>query len=123
MPQSWPSNGSSPTPSTWADPRTLSGVDVELRASDDDRNRVVAALHQHTAAGRLTLDEFSDRAGAVWTARTLGDLAALTRDLPALPTPVVDAGPVGRGRQELLMVFAAAAMTLLLLGGLLAVTR
>lgn len=123
MPPSWRSNGSSPTPSTWADPRTLSGVDVELRASDDDRNRVVAALHQHTAAGRLTLDEFSERAGAVWTARTLGDLAALTRDLPALPDPIVDAGPVGRGRQELLMVFAAAALTLLLLGGLLAVTR
>lgn len=123
MPPNWPSNGSSQTPSTWADPRTLSGVDVELRASDDDRNRVVAALHQHTAAGRLTLDEFSDRAGAVWTARTLGDLAALTRDLPALPNSVVDAGPVGRGRQELLMVFAAAALTLLLLGGLLAVTR
>lgn len=123
MPPNWPSNGSSPTPSTWADPRTLSGVDVELRASDDDRNRVVAALHQHTAAGRLTLDEFSDRAGAVWTARTLGDLAALTRDLPALPNSAVDAGPVGRGRQELLMVFAAAALTLLLLGGLLAVTR
>ncbi|MCG5453691.1 MULTISPECIES: DUF1707 SHOCT-like domain-containing protein [Micromonospora] len=98
-------------------------MDVELRASDDDRNRVVAALHQHTAAGRLTLDEFSDRAGAVWTARTLGDLAALTRDLPALPTSGVDTGPVGRGRQELLMVFAAAAITLLLLGGLLAVTR
>ncbi|RAO60190.1 DUF1707 SHOCT-like domain-containing protein [Micromonospora saelicesensis] len=98
-------------------------MDVELRASDDDRNRVVAALHQHTAAGRLTLDEFSDRAGAVWTARTLGDLAALTRDLPALPNPVVNAGPVERGRQELLMVFAAAALTLLLLGGLLAVTR
>ncbi|MEH0927989.1 DUF1707 domain-containing protein [Micromonospora inaquosa] len=98
-------------------------MDVELRASDDDRNRVVAALHQHTAAGRLTLDEFSERAGAVWTARTLGDLAALTRDLPALPDPIVDAGPVGRGRQELLMVFAAAALTLLLLGGLLAVTR
>ncbi|MEU1364235.1 DUF1707 domain-containing protein [Micromonospora zamorensis] len=98
-------------------------MDVELRASDDDRNRVVAELHQHTAAGRLTLDEFSDRAGAVWTARTLGDLAALTRDLPALPNSVVDADPVGRGRQELLMVFAAAALTLLLLGGLLAVTR
>lgn len=123
MPPNWPSNGSSPTPSTWADPRTLSGVDVELRASDDDRNRVVAALHQHTAAGRLTLDEFSDRAGAVWTARTLGDLAALTRDLPALPDPAVGVGRVERGRQELLMVFAAAALTLLLLGGLLAVTR
>ncbi|MGC4744228.1 DUF1707 SHOCT-like domain-containing protein [Micromonospora sp. DT201] len=99
-------------------------MDVELRASDDDRNRVVAELHRHTAAGRLTLDEFSDRAGAVWTARTLGDLAALTRDLPALPAPAKDGDdPVGHGRRELLMLFAAAALTLLLLGGFLAVTR
>ncbi|MFG1841327.1 DUF1707 SHOCT-like domain-containing protein [Micromonospora sp. DT228] len=98
-------------------------MDVELRASDDDRNRVVAELHRHTAAGRLTLDEFSDRAGAVWTARTLGDLAALTRDLPVLPHPTVDGDPVEHGRRELLMLFAAAALTLLLLGGFLAVTR
>ncbi|MEU7651253.1 DUF1707 domain-containing protein [Micromonospora taraxaci] len=98
-------------------------MDVELRASDDDRNRVVAELHRHTAAGRLTLDEFSDRAGAVWTARTLGDLAALTRDLPALSDPVVGSDTVGNGRRELLMLFAAAAITLLLLGGFLAITR
>ncbi|GGO10304.1 DUF1707 SHOCT-like domain-containing protein [Micromonospora parathelypteridis] len=99
-------------------------MDVELRASDDDRNRVVAELHRHTAAGRLTLDEFSDRAGAVWTARTLGDLAALTRDLPVLPDPAKDGDDsVGHGRRELLMLFAAAALTLLLLGVFLAVTR
>ncbi|WFE51816.1 MULTISPECIES: DUF1707 domain-containing protein [unclassified Micromonospora] len=98
-------------------------MDVELRASDDDRNRVVAELHRHTAAGRLTLDEFSDRAGAVWTARTLGDLAALTRDLPALADPAVGSDAVGHGRRELLMLFAAAAVTLLLLGGFLAITR
>ncbi|MET8044538.1 DUF1707 domain-containing protein [Micromonospora sp. NPDC005215] len=98
-------------------------MDVELRASDDDRNRMVAELHRHTAAGRLTLDEFSDRAGAVWTARTLGDLAALTRDLPALPDPTADSDPAGHGRRELLMLFAAAALTLLLLGGFLSVTR
>ncbi|MGW0216480.1 DUF1707 SHOCT-like domain-containing protein [Micromonospora chokoriensis] len=98
-------------------------MDVELRASDDDRNRVVAELHRHTAAGRLTLDEFSERAGAVWTARTLGDLAALTRDLPALSDPAVGGDTVGHGRRELLMLFAAAAVTLLLLGGFLAITR
>ncbi|MEU7922599.1 DUF1707 SHOCT-like domain-containing protein [Micromonospora zamorensis] len=98
-------------------------MDVELRASDDDRNRVVAELHRHTAAGRLTLDEFSDRAGAVWTARTLGDLAALTRDLPALSDKPGDRDTVGHGHRELLMLFAAAALTLLLLGGFLAITR
>ncbi|MEU4399388.1 DUF1707 domain-containing protein [Micromonospora orduensis] len=99
-------------------------MDVELRASDDDRHRVVADLHRHTTAGRLTLDEFSERVGAVWTARTLGDLAALTRDLPALPdAPAAGAADVGHGRRELLVLFAVAALTLLLLGGFLAVTR
>ncbi|MEV1333496.1 DUF1707 domain-containing protein [Micromonospora costi] len=97
-------------------------MDVELRASDDDRQRVVAELQGHTAAGRLTLDEFSDRVGAVWNARTLGDLAALTRDLPA---PAGAAGPPSttHGRRELLVVFAAAALTLLLLGVFMAVSR
>ncbi|TNH30435.1 DUF1707 domain-containing protein [Micromonospora orduensis] len=99
-------------------------MDVELRASDDDRHRVVADLHRHTTAGRLTLDEFSERVGAVWTARTLGDLAALTRDLPALPDDrATGATDVGHGRRELLVLFAVAALTLLLLGGFLAVTR
>ncbi|MET8087829.1 DUF1707 domain-containing protein [Micromonospora sp. NPDC005197] len=102
-------------------------MDVELRASDDDRHRVVAELHRHTTEGRLTLDEFSERAGAVWASRTLGDLAALTRDLPALPDPAAaTAGggdPIGHGRRELLVLFAVAALTLLLLGGFLAVTR
>ncbi|MGK5742791.1 DUF1707 SHOCT-like domain-containing protein [Micromonospora sp. URMC 103] len=96
-------------------------MDVELRASDDDRQRVVAELQGHTAAGRLTLDEFSDRVGAAWNARTLGDLAALTRDLPA---PAGPAAPAARhGRRELLAVFAAAALTLLLLGLFMAVSR
>ncbi|MFF5053778.1 DUF1707 domain-containing protein [Micromonospora sp. NPDC000663] len=99
-------------------------MDVELRASDDDRHRVVADLHRHTTAGRLTLDEFSERVGAVWTARTLVDLAALTRDLPALPDDQATAATgVGHARRELLVLFAVAALTLLLLGGFLAVTR
>ncbi|MFI5929888.1 DUF1707 domain-containing protein [Micromonospora sp. NPDC051543] len=101
-------------------------MDVELRASDDDRHRVVAELHRHTTVGRLTLDEFSERVGAVWTSRTLGDLAALTRDLPALPEPAAATtgdGGIGHGRRELLVLFAVAALTLLLLGGFLAVTR
>ncbi|MFI7487273.1 DUF1707 domain-containing protein [Micromonospora echinaurantiaca] len=98
-------------------------MDVQLRASDDDRHRVVAELQRHTAAGRLTLDEFADRAGAVWTARTLGDLAALTRDLPPPAAPATP-DPAGmHGRRELLAIFAAAALTLLLLGLVLAVVR
>jgi hypothetical protein len=93
---------------------------VELRASDDDRQRVVAVLQRHTQAGRLTLEEFSERVGEVYTARTLGQLAVLTQDLPAEPPPATAAGT---GRRDLLVVFAVAAFTLLLLGIFMAVTR
>ncbi|TDC57474.1 DUF1707 domain-containing protein [Micromonospora sp. KC207] len=99
-------------------------MDVELRASDDDRHRVVAGLQRHTSLGRLTLDEFSDRVAEVWAARTLGDLAAVTRDLPADPPadPAAAASPA-HGRRDMLVVFAVAVATLLLLGLLTAVTR
>jgi len=55
----------------------------DLRASDADRDRVSAALGEHLAAGRLTLEEFSERVGAAQTARTHGELERLSRDLPA----------------------------------------
>lgn len=99
----------------------LFGVDVQMRASDDDRQRVIAALQRHTAVGRLSLDEFSERVGQVYSARTLGDLATVTRDLPSEPVPVA---AVDRdGRRDLLVLFAVAAATLVLLGLFMAVTR
>ncbi|MGH9278293.1 MAG: DUF1707 SHOCT-like domain-containing protein [Acidimicrobiales bacterium] len=55
----------------------------DLRIGDDERNAVIAALREHTAAGRLTLGEFSDRAGAVFAARTQSELDLVTVDLPA----------------------------------------
>lgn len=85
-----------------------------MRASDEDRHRVIAALQRHTAAGRLTLDEFSDRAGAVYAARTLGDLATVVRDLPAEPAP--SAPVTGDGGRQLVIAFAVAAAVLVLLG-------
>lgn len=54
----------------------------EMRISDADRDRVLAILRDHTADGRLTLDEFSERAEAVVAARTSSDLKPLTADLP-----------------------------------------
>lgn len=54
-----------------------------MRASDNDRERTLAALREHTAAGRLTLDEFAERASTVYAARTLTELASTTADLPA----------------------------------------
>ncbi|MFJ8819626.1 DUF1707 SHOCT-like domain-containing protein [Amycolatopsis thermoflava] len=55
-----------------------------IRASDEDRERVVATLRREVGTGRLTLDEFSQRAEDAYRARTIGELEALTRDLPAV---------------------------------------
>jgi hypothetical protein len=67
-------------------PAPLAGVTlaaVSVRASDHDREQTLAALREHTAAGRLTLDEFAERASTVYAARTLNELATTTADLPA----------------------------------------
>ena len=56
--------------------------DPRLRASDADRERIVEQLRQHTADGRLTMEEFEQRMSAAYAAKTYGDLAELTRDLP-----------------------------------------
>lgn len=56
--------------------------DPNVRASDADRERIVEQLRQHTADGRLTMDEFEQRMTAAYAAKTYGELAQLTRDLP-----------------------------------------
>jgi hypothetical protein len=56
---------------------------LELRASDADRDRTIAELREHTAAGRLTPEEFSERVERATAARTLAELEALGHDLPA----------------------------------------
>jgi hypothetical protein len=55
----------------------------DLRASDSDRERVVALLGDALADGRLSHEEYSERMPLALAARTLGDLAGLTRDLAA----------------------------------------
>lgn len=52
------------------------------RIADADRDRVVALLRLHCTEGRITLDEFSDRVGAVYEARTADALDDVVRDLP-----------------------------------------
>lgn len=56
-----------------------------LRASDLDREARISVLREAAAQGRLTLEEFSERVEAVNRARTLGELATLTQDLPQPP--------------------------------------
>jgi hypothetical protein len=55
----------------------------DLRASDADRERVVALLTQAAGDGRLTLGEHAERAERAYAARTLGELSVLTTDLAA----------------------------------------
>ena len=55
----------------------------DLRASDSDRERVVSMLGEALADGRLSHDEYAERMPLALSARTLGDLAALTGDLAA----------------------------------------
>lgn len=69
----------------------------DLRASDSDRDRVLAVLSDATADGRLSSEEFSERMSRAVSARTLGELAALTSDLSSTPVVHVDAGRVISG--------------------------
>jgi hypothetical protein len=56
-----------------------------LRASHQDRDRVAELLRTAAGDGRLTAEELDERLEKALTARTYGELAALSRDLPAAP--------------------------------------
>ncbi len=60
---------------------------ASMRASSADRERAVDVLKAGFAEGRLTQDEYNDRMGRAYAARTYGELASLTADLPAGPLP------------------------------------
>jgi len=53
-----------------------------VRAGDADRDAAAAALGEHFAQGRLTLDELSARLDATLTATTHGELFQAARELP-----------------------------------------
>ncbi|AWW42625.1 hypothetical protein ADL00_31565 [Streptomyces sp. AS58] len=61
----------------------------ELRASDADRERVAEVLRDALAEGRLDMAEFEERLDATYQARTYGELAPITRDLPVAGQPAV----------------------------------
>lgn len=72
----------------------------EMRASDVDRDRVAAVLREHTAQGRITVDEFNERLEQVYQSKTYGELAKVTSDLPdvdlrSLPAKVAQPGAKG----------------------------
>jgi hypothetical protein len=93
----------------------MPGQDGAMRASDRDRQLVQARLSDAYAEGRLTREEWDQRADAALRAVTYADLAPLTMDLPtqisARPVPAVRpaaplAGPVA-GQQTNRLAVAA----------------
>jgi Domain of unknown function (DUF1707)/Cell wall-active antibiotics response 4TMS YvqF len=56
--------------------------DASLRVSDAERDETLRILGDHASVGRLTLDELEERSGRALAAKTRGELATLTGDLP-----------------------------------------
>jgi hypothetical protein len=79
-------------PQPYRTPATPSTASDEL--SDGERDRMVALLRMHCTEGRISLDEFSDRVGLVYGARSTQELDRLVYDLPVpwrdepAPSPV-----------------------------------
>lgn len=65
----------------------------QIRTSDADRERVAAVLRAAAAEGRLDLGELDERLGRVYAARTYAELEPLTRDLPAVGSPLFGVPP------------------------------
>ena len=77
---------------------------------------MVADLQRHTTEGRLSLAEFTDRAGRAYRSATHGDLLALTSDLPALPPPPQPARPPRRDQRNLIIALALALLAIAIIG-------
>lgn len=65
----------------------------DVRVGDTERRAVDARLHAAVGDGVLTLTEYDERAGALWAARTRGQLDALVADLP-VPSSTTPSVPV-----------------------------
>jgi hypothetical protein len=67
--------------------------------SDAERDVVLRSLGDHAAVGRLTLDELEERSGQALAAKTRGELAALTSDLPSETGAAVTPARPAAGRK------------------------
>jgi Domain of unknown function (DUF1707) len=81
-----------------ASPTEPASMEPGLRASDAERESIVAQLREHGAAGRLDVDELEQRIGAAYAARTHGELRELLADLPARRPARSVAAPGARHR-------------------------
>jgi hypothetical protein len=62
--------------------------DPPVRLSDADREAAVARLERALGEGRITVDEFRQRAESAYAAVRAGELEPLLADLPATPSEV-----------------------------------
>lgn len=95
-----------------------------MRASDQDRDNAVSILSEAYAVGRLSCEEFDERTGAAYSARTWGELRDLTADLPLpaagarLPSSTVATHGVSRRARRLVLAQMAWTWFIMLTAGL-----
>jgi hypothetical protein len=95
--------------------------DYDVRIGDAERDATMAQLREHFAAGRLTLDELTERIDSALTAKTQRQIDGLMADLPRPPRPVrarperqVPPRDAGRFLVLALMLFAFATWILIM---------
>ena len=95
----------------WAWPTPYGPMDsqpsqkTQIRIGDAERDRAVAALGDHFAAGRLTNEEFEQRMEQAIKARFNDDLEPLFVDLPRTVEPRVEAK--SQDRSDIPLAWAA----------------
>lgn len=100
----------------------------DMRASDVDRKAMQEHLHWAHAQGLISLEEFDSRLRCAWDARTRGDLAKVSSDLPVRPAPVpVHRGPFaptggGVAMRVLFAIWLAASVVNIVVWGLVALS-
>lgn len=84
----------------------------QMRPGHADRDKVVERLQEAFADGRLGDEEYDERLQRALSAKTFGELAELTRDIPGerLPQPMSGRFPVPVGRRPDMRPVASAAL-------------
>jgi Domain of unknown function (DUF1707)/Cell wall-active antibiotics response 4TMS YvqF len=75
------------------------------RASDSEREAIVARLREAAGEGRLTVEELTERIDAAYAATSRDELEPLTADLPAVAAPSMSVEGGGGGTRFLLGIF------------------
>ena len=71
-----------------------------IRIGDAEREQAVSALGEHYLAGRITQEEYDERAAAAWTAKTVSQLQPLFWDLPVQQKPAPQPPKVQKQRSR-----------------------